>query len=79
MMSSMTDPHTHQAREEASTPSGQNPVLTWVLFIIVFGLFIAGLWVMSLYTIAWFLFVIGLLMSILSLFLAFQAIPAILR
>ncbi|UEJ83522.1 hypothetical protein Bra3105_04195 [Brachybacterium halotolerans subsp. kimchii] len=78
-MSSATDPHTQQPSEEASTPSAHNPVVTWVLFIVVFGLFIAGLWVMSLYTIAWFLFVIGLLMCILSLFLAFQAIPALLR
>ncbi|PWH06899.1 hypothetical protein DEO23_08365 [Brachybacterium endophyticum] len=78
-MSSTTDPHSDHARQEADTPSAHNPVVTWVLFIVVFGLFIGGLWVMSLYTIAWFLFVVGLGMCILSLFLAFQAIPALLK
>ncbi|HIY25418.1 MAG TPA: hypothetical protein H9837_14160 [Candidatus Brachybacterium merdigallinarum] len=55
------------------TGRGTNPVLNAVLFVLLFGLFAAGLYVLSLFT--FWTFLIGLTMSIVALFLAFDVVP----
>lgn len=66
---------TTSAASEASnvTDPGNSLGLSIVLFILLFGLFVAGLWVMSLFTL--WTFVGGVSMSILALFLAYEAVP----
>ena len=49
--------------------------LTAVLFTLLFGLFVGGLYVMSLYTINHWLFTIGLMISIVALFITFELLP----
>lgn len=49
--------------------------LSVALFTLLFGMFVAGLYVMSLYTINHWLFTIGLMTSIVSLFIAFELVP----
>lgn len=66
---------TSSVEPEASnmTSSGNNVGLSIVLFVVLFGLFLAGLWVMSLFTL--WTFVGGLAMMILALFLTFDTVP----
>lgn len=59
--------------EENQTSHGNNVVLSIVLFVVVFGLFAGGLYVMSLFTAV--TFVVGLGMCLLSLFLTFDLVP----
>jgi fatty acid desaturase len=75
-MSTTSDSHPSTITREDETPhEGNNLAVTVVLFLVLFVLFAAGLYVMSLFTIAWWLFVVGLGMSLLALFITFSVIP----
>jgi fatty acid desaturase len=75
-MSSTSDSHPSAATRKDEAPhEGNNLAVTVVLFLVLFVLFAAGLYVMSLFTIAWWLFLVGLGMSLLSLFITFTVIP----
>ena len=63
------------AQEATVTSEGNNLVVSIVLTTILFALFTAGLYVMSLYTIGWYLFLVGLAMCLVSLFVSFTVIP----
>lgn len=56
-----------------TTSQGNNVVLSVALFVLLFGLFVAGLYVMSLFTL--WTFVIGLMMCIVALYLSFDLVP----
>lgn len=62
-------------QETQVTSEGNNLVVSIVLTTVLFALFAGGLYVMSLYTIGWYLFLVGLAMCLLSLFVSFTAIP----
>lgn len=67
------------------TSHGNNPVVSLALFVVVFGVFVAGLYVMGSYsamgtdlTMA-LTFLAGLFLCLISLFAAFELIPRFLR
>lgn len=62
-----------EARESNTTSSGNNLVLSVVLFLVLFGLFLGGLYVMSLFTL--WTFIGGLAMCLMALFLAYDGVP----
>lgn len=62
-----------EARESNTTSPGNNLILSFVLFLVLFGLFAGGLYVMSLFTL--WTFVGGMFMSILALYLTFDLVP----
>lgn len=62
-----------EGRESVTTHEGNSVVQSWVLFAILFVLFAAGLYVMSLFTAVTFL--VGLGMVLLALFLTFDTVP----
>lgn len=66
-----TDSQTRQG--ENVTSQGNNTVVSVVLFIVLFGLFIGGLYMMSLF--AAVPFMIGLGMSMLALLGTFDLVP----
>ncbi|EWS79899.1 hypothetical protein [Brachybacterium phenoliresistens] len=72
-----TEQHTATAstRESHVTSEGNSLVSSVALTTILFVLFVAGLYVMSLYTVGWYLFLVGLAMCLVSLFITFTAIP----
>ncbi|MDO5644169.1 MAG: hypothetical protein Q4G21_00555 [Dermabacter sp.] len=72
-MSETTKVTTDTDVNEASEPNSL--AFSIVMFTVMFLLFAGGLYVMSLYTIEPILFMVGLGMSILSLFIAFDIIP----
>lgn len=64
-----------RTRESNVTSEGNSLGSSIALTTILFVLFIAGLYVMSLYTIGWYLFVVGMVMCLISLFITFTVIP----
>lgn len=62
-------------QEQNTASEGNSLGLTIVLFTLTFVLFAGGLYVMSLYTIQPILFSVGLGMSIVALFIAFDIVP----
>ena len=62
-----------EARESNTTSPGNSLILSIVLFLVLFGLFAGGLYVMSLLTL--WSFVGGLAMCIVALFLTFDLVP----
>lgn len=66
---------TDTGSQHNTTSEGNNLAVSVVLFVVLFALFVGGLYVMSLYTIATWLFLAGLAMSLLSLFFTFAVIP----
>ncbi|MCL6421873.1 hypothetical protein Bequi_00485 [Brachybacterium sp. JHP9] len=77
-MSSTPESRTHEVREENATSQGNSFASSLVLSLVLFVMFVAGLWVMGLYTIAWWWFGVGLVLCIVSLFLAFDLVPRLL-
>lgn len=73
MEKSVTQHNNPAASNETS--QGYNLGFSILLTAVVFLLFAGGLYVMSLYTIAPIWFVVGLAMSIVALFLAFDIVP----
>ncbi|MGP9845605.1 hypothetical protein [Brachybacterium sp. 107] len=59
--------------ESNQTSTGNNLVLSIVLFVVLFVLFVAGLYVMSLFTTV--TFVVGLGMCLVALFGTFDLVP----
>lgn len=59
--------------DENMTSKGNNVVLSAVLFLVLFGLFVAGLYVMALFTPA--TFIAGLAMSLVALYGTFAVVP----
>ena len=59
--------------DENMTSKGNNVVLSAVLFLVLFGLFAAGLYVMALFTAA--TFIAGLAMCLVALFGTFDLVP----
>lgn len=77
--------HAHEAEQIADaaerqpgneTSNGNNLVLSIVLFLVLFVLFAAGLWTMSLFTTV--TFVVGLAMCMVALFGTFDLVPRLL-
>lgn len=66
-----TDARTRQ--DENVTSTGNNPVVSVVLFIVLFGIFVGGLYMMSLFAVTPFL--IGLAMCLAALYLTFDTVP----
>lgn len=62
-----------EARQFNTTSAGNSLILSIVLFLLLFGLFVGGLYVMSLFTL--WTFVGGMAMSIVALFLTFDLVP----
>ncbi len=63
-----------QARQDDNvTSQGNSVVLSVVLFLVLFGLFAAGLYVMTLFTAV--TFIAGLAMCLVSLFCTFDLVP----
>lgn len=63
-----------QVREDENVTSrGNSVVLSVVLFLVLFGLFAAGLYVMTLFTAV--TFIAGLAMCIVALFCTFDLVP----
>ena len=60
-------------QDENMTSKGNNVVLSAVLFLVLFGLFVAGLYVMTLFTPA--TFIAGLAMCLVALFVTFDLVP----
>lgn len=56
-----------------TTSQGNSPVLSGALFVLLFGLFVAGLYIMSLLTPL--TFAVGTLLCILALYLTFDLVP----
>lgn len=65
-----------EKREKAATSEGNSLVVSVVLFALLFVLFCAGLYVMSLFTAVTFL--VGLGMVLLALYLTFDTVPRLL-
>lgn len=65
-----------EKREKAATSGGNSLVVSVVLFALLFVLFCAGLYVMSLFTAVTFL--VGLGMVLLALYLTFDTVPRLL-
>ena len=63
----------HGRGDENVTSQGNSVVLSVVLFLVLFGLFVGGLYVMSLLTVA--TFIGGLAMCLVALFCAFDLVP----
>ena len=63
----------HGREDENVTSQGNSIVLSVVLFLVLFGLFVGGLYVMSLLTAA--TFIGGLAMCLVALFCAFDLVP----
>lgn len=75
-MTNVEQESAHVSRRESNvTSQGNNKVASVIMFLLLFGLFAGGLYVMGLYTIEWWLFVVGLTMSMLSLFITWSVIP----
>lgn len=72
-MSETTKVTTDTDVNEASEPNSL--IFSIVMVTVMFLLFAGGLYVMSLYTIQPILFMVGLGMSILALYIAFDIIP----
>lgn len=66
----------HQQPERTGTDN--NPVVSFILFTLMFLLFAGGLYVMSLYPQNHSLFLVGLGMDLLALFITFTVIPKLL-
>lgn len=66
-----TDARTRQ--DENVTSKGNNTVVSVVLFIVLFGLFVGGIYMMSLF--AAMPFIIGLAMSMAALLGTFDLVP----
>ncbi|NMA77114.1 MAG: hypothetical protein GX960_07655 [Actinomycetales bacterium] len=66
-----TDARTRQ--DENVTSKGNNTVVSVVLFIVLFGLFVGGIYMMSLF--AAMPFIIGLAMSMVALLGTFDLVP----
>lgn len=62
--------------EENVTSTGNSLVSSILLFALIFGLFVAGLYVLSLFTL-WTM-AGGIMMCIVALFLAFDLVPRLL-
>lgn len=62
-----------EARESNTTSSGNNLVVSVALFLVLFGLFVGGLYVMSLFTL--WTFAGGLMMCVFALYLTFDTVP----
>jgi hypothetical protein len=63
-----------QVREDENVTSpGNSIVLSVVLFVVLFGLFAAGLYVMTLFTAV--TFIAGLAMCLVALFCTFDLVP----
>lgn len=62
-----------ERRDGNQTSNGNNLVLSIVLFIVLFGLFAGGLYIMSLFTAV--TFVVGLGMCIVALIGTFDLVP----
>lgn len=67
---------TAEDRTENVTSTGNSIVSSLIMFVLIFGLFLAGLYVLSLFTL-WTM-VIGTMMCIIALYLAFDLVPALL-
>lgn len=65
----------NNAAASNETSQGYSLGFSILLTAVVFVLFAGGLYVMSFYTIAPIWFVVGLVMSIVALFLAFDIVP----
>ena len=63
----------HGREDENVTSQGNSIVLSVVLFLVLFGLFVAGLYVMALFTAA--TFIAGLAMCLVALFGTFDLVP----
>ena len=63
----------HGREDENVTSQGNSVVLSVVLFLVLFGLFVAGLYVMTLFTAV--TFVAGLAMCLMALFCTFDLVP----
>lgn len=63
----------HGREDENVTSQGNSVVLSVVLFLVLFGLFAAGLYVMTLFTAV--TFVAGLAMCLVALFCTFDLVP----
>lgn len=74
-MSSTPETHDDHVAENNTTSEGNSFGSSIVLFVVIFALFIGGLYVMSLYTISHWLFAAGMLLSIVALFVAFDLVP----
>lgn len=75
---SSTDKTSHIITEGTTAESrGNSTAVSFVLFLVLFGLFAGGLYVLSLFTPV--TFIVGLSMSILALYLAFDLVPRLLR
>ncbi|MBB5831795.1 hypothetical protein [Brachybacterium aquaticum] len=66
-------PRAQERQDDNVTSQGNSVVLSVVLFLVLFGLFAAGLYVMSLFTVATFLG--GLAMCLVALFCTFDLVP----
>ncbi|CAM3972394.1 hypothetical protein M3A96_09175 [Helcobacillus massiliensis] len=68
--------HTVDERREANqTGEGNSLGSSLAMFIPLFLLFTAGLWVLSLYTVWNWYFIIGLAMCLVALYITFAVIP----
>jgi hypothetical protein len=63
----------HGRGDENVTSQGNNAVLSVVLFLVLFGLFVAGLYVMTLFTAV--TFIAGLAMCLVALYCTFDLVP----
>lgn len=63
----------HGREDENVTSQGNSIVLSVVLFLVLFGLFAAGLYVMTLFTAV--TFIAGLAMCLVALFCTFDLVP----
>lgn len=66
-------PDARTRQDENVTSTGNNPVVSVVLFIVLFGIFVAGLYLMALFAPVPFL--IGLGLCMLALYLTFDLVP----
>ncbi|PMC74448.1 MULTISPECIES: hypothetical protein [unclassified Brachybacterium] len=77
-----TAPEEREAREDNVTSRGNSTVLSVILFVVLFGLFAGGLYVMSLISMdepSVGLFLGGLTMSLVALYATFDLVPRVLN
>lgn len=65
------------ATEPETTSEGHSTVVSLAVFVVLFAVFCAGLYIMSLFTVATFLG--GLALSILALFVTFELVPRFMK
>lgn len=65
------------AREPETTSEGNSTVVSLAVFVVLFAVFCAGLYIMSLFTPV--TFIVGMIISIIALYVTFDLVPRFMK